>query len=78
MTIKSDKELQDFINSQDKNYYDEEVQKSTIIAHDVGASITLYDWIHRNDEPLIECAPPDWQALNDAWVEEFRRLMLEG
>jgi hypothetical protein len=79
MTKQSDKELQIWLEERESvDYSDEEVQKRTVIASDMGHSITLYDWIHRNDNPPVEYSPPDWEKFNADWLEEFRKLMVEG
>jgi len=74
-------ELEDYIAEQksilDRLRHDEKLQRRTIIAYEMGGSVSLYDWIHRNDntEPVQIILPEDWCNIKDEWITEFTRLM---
>ena len=81
MTIQSDKELQEFIDRKTSiDYRDKEVQKKTIISHDMGSEITLYDWPHRYDSPAGEILTIEEvnKMLLDDFIESFTVFMGEG
>jgi hypothetical protein len=86
MTNRSDCELQKWIQFHPiLDYTDEEVQKKIIVSQDHGASITLYDWIHRHDNTrtvIILEADDNWwnevnQRFSDEWLAEFRKAFSE-
>lgn len=78
MTIQSDKELQEWIESQRAiDYTTEYVQKRTILSYEQGGNITLYDWIHRydNSEPAYIV---DLDDVSADWVIKFRKAFTEA
>ena len=82
MSNKSDCELQKWIQFHPiLDYTDEEVQKKVIVSQDHGATVTLYDWIHRYDggrEVVVVANDGWWEEFGREWLTDFRKSFSEG
>jgi hypothetical protein len=77
MTNKSDIELQEWIQEhQAPDYANEEVQKRTIIGHDMGSEISLYAWIHRYDN-AESASILSLDEVSKLLADEFRGSFIE-
>jgi hypothetical protein len=77
MTNKSDCELQKWIQDHiAPDYTNEDVQKRTVIFEDMGHSVTLYEWIHRYDNPE-PATILDIGDMAKLWSDEYKKFIIE-
>jgi hypothetical protein len=78
MSNSSDRELQQWIQFHPiLDYTDEEVQKKVIVNQDHGATVTLYDWIHRYDTAGAILDAGWMDEYTGSRLKEFRRGLME-